>query len=249
MSDEAAEKSAPEAEDKPKKSSLSLATILLLVNVIAVGAAAGMLVYTKILFKRPAITEETERKRLEAIKAKASAVGSEAGVVEFEPLTANIAGSNGRKRYATVGFALEIRDKNRAGDVETVRALIIDRFLSILGKKQMTELNQVQGRFVLRSEMIDAVNQVIYNNAGSLQAAKAAVKAQPSKEGAKEGGEGGEGGEKKEGGEAKEGGEKKEGAPKGEGHGGAEATGAKAAPIQPIRDLVTDVFFTQFIVQ
>lgn len=229
-----------DSADKPKKAPPSLATILLLVNFVVVAAAAGMLVYTRILFKRPSITEESERKRLEALKAKPQ-VGSESGLVEFEPLTANLAGSNNRKRYATVGFALEIRDKNRAGDVETVRALIIDRFLSILGHKQMTELNQVQGRFVLRSEMIDAINQVIYNNAGALQATKASIKSQPAKEAPKEGAEGGEGGEKKEGGEKAE-------AP-GEGHGAATGAADTKTAIQPIRDLVTDVYFTQFIVQ
>jgi flagellar basal body-associated protein FliL len=232
MSDAAADANKPAAADKPKSAS-SLPTILLLVNIIVVAAAAGMLVYTRIIFKRPAITEQSERKRLEALKSK-PVVGNESGLVEFEPLTANLAGSGGRKRYATVGFALEIRDKNRANDIETVRALIIDKFLSILGKKQMTELNQVQGRFVLRSEMIDAVNQVIFNNLGSLQATKAAVKAAPAKEAPKEGGEGGEGGG--------EGGEKKEGAEAG-------APGAAKSAIEPIRDLVTDVFFTQFIVQ
>src|SRR3954467_668213 len=63
--------------------------ILALVNSLAVMAALGMLVYTKVLFKRPAITEQGERDRLAELKEKPVKTAAP-GLINYETITANI---------------------------------------------------------------------------------------------------------------------------------------------------------------
>jgi flagellar basal body-associated protein FliL len=221
-----------EAAGPPGPSKLPM--ILALVNTVAILAAMGALVYTKLLFKRPVITESGQRAAL--AKTNASPLPqAEPGFVTFEPTTVNLASEEpGRHRYATIGFSIGIRDKSRAAEVEAVRPLIMDKVLSLFGRRQPQELTNVQGRYVLRAELVDAANEILRENHGKIQLEKPA----PGKEGKGEGEgapkEGGEGG-----GEGGEGGE-------GE-HGKAKPKEGPHAPI--VGDLISDVFFTQFMVQ
>ena len=63
----------------------------------------------------------------------------------------------------------------------------------VVGRKHVYELNNVQGRYVLRAELIDALNKVIFEKSGQLQAPPPAVKA-PGEGGGEGGGEGEHGG-------------------------------------------------------
>jgi flagellar basal body-associated protein FliL len=229
MSDEKPAEAANPAAPKGSK----LPMILLLVNFLAIAGALSMLVYVKFLFKRPAITEASERARLAALAAASPRPALESSLVNFDAVTVNIAPSEGRPHFATIGFALEIRDKTRETDVETVRALIMDKFLGLVGRKHAYELSNVQGRFILRTELTDAANKAIFENAGR-------IKAPPAVQAPAAGGEhGGEGGE--------------HGGGEGGGEGGSEHGGGHGAephePKPPIKDLVTNVYFNQFIVQ
>lgn len=171
MSDAKAESAdAPAAAPGPSK----LPLLVALVNTVFVLAAVGMLVYTKLLYKRPQITEETERARLEALKAKPKAPVVP-GQVAFEPVTINIAANpnepkaadgttrqiQGKLHYAQIGMVLEIADVARKDDVEELRQKIMDQLLSLVGRKQFHELSSVQGRYLLRGEIADMVNDLV----------------------------------------------------------------------------------------
>lgn len=215
MSD--AHAAAPGGEEAAPKKPISLPMIFALLNVVAMLAAMGTLVYTRVLFKRPAITETGERERLAALHAHPAAP-TETAYVNFEPMTANIA-SSGKLRYATIGFTLEIRDAAGKPIVNSVQSLIQDKFLSILGRKQFHELTNVQGRYVLKTQLLDATNQIIRENAGRIK-----PDAEPKK--------GGEGGGEH-----------------GGGHGAKAEGGADHHEVDLSEDLVTNVLFTQFVVQ
>jgi flagellar basal body-associated protein FliL len=148
--------------------------ILGLLNTIVILAAVGMLAYTKLVFKRPPITEEGEREKIEALKSapKASTVH---GYVQFDPVTINISaiptqpknpeGSGeaqvqGKLHYATIGFSLELPDVGRKEELESIKPLIADQFLALTGRKQFHELTSVQGRYVLKTQMIEIVNNL-----------------------------------------------------------------------------------------
>jgi flagellar FliL protein len=148
--------------------------ILTLVNTVVILAAAGLMVYTRLLFQRPAITEDNERIKLSELLSRPKGPAA-AAHVDFEQMTANIAPTPsqpqpanghpnqimGKLHYATIAFSLEIRDGDRKDEIEKIRPLILDKLLSILGHKTFQELNNVQGRYVLRNQIIDAVNQLL----------------------------------------------------------------------------------------
>ncbi|RYG58565.1 hypothetical protein EON80_26870, partial [bacterium] len=83
----------PESAPKPKTSKLPL--ILVLVNVVAALGVGGLVYYTKVMFKRPKITEISERQKLEIEAAKAIEARKklEAGprfLMKLEPIQANL---------------------------------------------------------------------------------------------------------------------------------------------------------------
>lgn len=170
--------SAKDASGTASKGPSKLPLILVLVNSIAVLAATGFLAYTKLVFKRPTITEETERARL-AVAHASPRPPATPGTVVFEAMTVNIAANpneakpadgtsqqlQGKLHYVNLGFVLEIGDSSRKADIETLRPQIMDRLLSILGRKQFHELSTVQGRYVLRSQIMDLGNELVSGRA------------------------------------------------------------------------------------
>ena len=212
-------------------------TIIALINTIAVLATGGILVYTKLLFKRPPITEAQERARLEKQKEKKlkDAKKAEPGMVTFDPITVNIRSTPGKVRttesgdvegklhYATIGFALELKDKNKTSLIEELRPMFMDKLMSMLGRKSYTDLITVQGRFLVRTQIMDAVNDLILQD----QAERAAIMAAKHKKAAAEKGEKAE----------------------------SEAAAGPESAEDPERSaesrdvLVTNIYFTHFVVQ
>lgn len=146
--------------------------ILALVNTLAIMGALFAVVYTKVLYKRPAITENSERLRLDSAleagqKKRKVDTALNLGTVHFDPITANIApdpgspGESARVRYANINFSLEIKDAKKADKVEAIKIPFLDALLSVLGKKKFEDLTTVQGRYVLRSEMISTINKLL----------------------------------------------------------------------------------------
>ncbi len=227
---------APAAPAGPKKNLLPM--ILSLVNVLAVVGALGTLVYTKLLYQRPPITEESERARLTKLN-QSPTKPLVAGLIEFEPVTINIATPEpgaGKSHFLTLGFALEIHDMRHQAVVESLRPLILDKLVSVIGRLHAQDLNNVQGRYILRARLIELVNQIIVQSGGRIELPVIAAAAKPGAEGGEHGG--GEGGGHGEGG--------------GEGHGEVAKPRAPASTEEtpPIpSDLVGNVYFTQFMVQ
>ena len=145
-----------------------------LVNTIAILGMLGMVVFTKVMYKRPKITESGERQQLADKKAAVSAV-TETGQVEFKPFTVNIGSTpvsprpaegttsqiQGKLHYATVGFVLEVRDIALQSKVDEIKPVFMDQLLHTLGKKDFNELTSVQGRYILRTELIEIANKLL----------------------------------------------------------------------------------------
>lgn len=159
--------------------------VIQLVHTLVLLGALGLLVYTKHYFKRPPITEATERERLVEMHS-APEKPTEPGILNFDTMTMNISGNpsqpkpadgtsrqiEGKLHYVTVGFTIEIRDKEQTDLINSFRPFLLDKVIHIFGKKKFHELNHVQGRYVLRTELIDTLNQSI-----------ATLTKKPSKEG------------------------------------------------------------------
>jgi flagellar basal body-associated protein FliL len=150
-----------------RNGAIQLAMILSLVNTLAAVGALGALIYTRLLFKRPPITETGERKQL-AEKYTGPPKDSELELIPFKQITANIATTavepgkpEGKLHYATIGYALEVRNVGEAGALEEIKTYFNDNLLQLLGKKTFSELTTVHGRFLLRSEMIQLANKLL----------------------------------------------------------------------------------------
>lgn len=144
--------------------------ILALFNTIVTLLVLGVAIYTQILFKRPKIKEAAER---EAILKKFSRQLPPASPIlfKFEKFVVNIssAGSTSSKtedhlrpHYLEIGFDLELRHKELVPQFESVKPQFLDTLNSILGRKTPAELNTVQGRYVLRQDILNLVNQMLW---------------------------------------------------------------------------------------
>jgi flagellar basal body-associated protein FliL len=142
-----------------------LPLILGILNTVAIAAVLGLFLFTKVLYKRPPITEEQERARL-ASKAKVSRILPDAkkALVKLDPVTVNLdpfTGPDGKPKvhYAAITLTVEIRDEKEIDKFNAAKAVVMDKVIQGLSKKRFEDLNQVQGRYVFRSHVIDAANQ------------------------------------------------------------------------------------------
>lgn len=86
--------------------------------------------------------------------------------INFDPLTANLnpyLDENGKQKthYVSMTLALEIRSEEDQPKFEEAKPVVLDKLLQILVKKKFEDLNQVQGRYLLRSQIIDAANEYL----------------------------------------------------------------------------------------
>lgn len=138
--------------------------ILGLVNTVAIAAVLGLFVYTKMIYKRPPITESQERKRLAQAAHKVEVVHDQKkGIVKLDAITANLdpyTGPDGKQKmhYVSISLAVEIRDEKEVSKFEEIKPIVLDQILQQLGKRKFEDLNQVQGRYLFRSTIIDATN-------------------------------------------------------------------------------------------
>ena len=101
--------------------------------------------------------------KLRCCRARPAASGEVAGEHPQQPRAADGTSQQieGKLHYSTVGFALEIRDGSKKEVIETLRPIIMDKFISLLGRKGFKELTTVQGRYLLRTQLLESVNQIV----------------------------------------------------------------------------------------
>lgn len=166
---------APEVSPPRQGGSRSLLVLVPpLLNTLGLLGALGFLVYSTFLFKKKSITEESERERL-ALLQNHPAAPSASATLNFEPITVNIQSTpqrpdgadgtstqlQGKLHYATIGFALDLKDSTQKDFVKSLSPLLLDRLISLVGQKQFHELTTVQGRYILHSQFLDEANKVV----------------------------------------------------------------------------------------
>ena len=140
--------------------------ILGILNSVAIAVVLGLFVYTKVLFKRPAITEDQMRKSLIKNQKIPDVVTAKHVVAKLDPLTANLdpyPDERGKQKFHNIAMTLgvELRSKGDLAKFEIVKPVIMDKIIQNLSKKKFEDLNQVQGRYVFRSQIIDAANEFL----------------------------------------------------------------------------------------
>ena len=144
-----------------------LGLILSLVTTVAIAAVLGLFVYTKILHKRPQITETKEREKLLAKQHQAEAEDANAKrvIVVLDPISTNLDPfmEDGKQKthYVNLTLAVELRSEKDQGKFSDAKPVVMDKIIQNLGKKKFEDLNQVQGRYIFRSQIIDAANEFL----------------------------------------------------------------------------------------
>jgi flagellar FliL protein len=160
VSEEKKEAAAPAGGGQPKGP-----LILALVNTLAVLGALGFFAYTQFIFKKPKFTESGERERIAQTAVATPVPKPVMGTVAFEPLTLNIKPSgneeNPRMHFLKLTFAVELQDMSISKTLEELKPVLLDKILALLGRKSFQELVTVQGRFVLRTEILDMTNALL----------------------------------------------------------------------------------------
>ncbi len=186
MAEKAAEEEKTSSDAPAAPSAPKGPMILALLSTLATLGALGTLVYTRMLAKRPAITESLEREKIKKHNVKVQA-GDNFGLVKLEPLTINIASDTdpkiagghsnspnpspsgqpetkapvGQMRYIIVGITLEIRDKDEEKRFDPIKMVFMDRLITLFASKSFKELSTVQGRYILRSQITEQANELL----------------------------------------------------------------------------------------
>ena len=159
------------ASAAPKKP-LPIAIILGALNTLALMSLLGVLVYTKILYKRPKMTEAVEREKVVEEFSKKPEDMKKVQVT-LDPLTANlkptpigvqVPGGPPQQMKAhtlAVGLVLEVIDTEFESVVKDRQPKFLDALLRELGTTSVDELSSVQGRFLLRSKIAGIMNDLV----------------------------------------------------------------------------------------
>jgi flagellar FliL protein len=141
--------------------------ILGLLNTVAIAAVLGLFVYTKLIFKRPAITESKERAKIvKKAEVPVAVDRSKTVMVPLDPVTVNLdafTGADGKPKthMVSMNLSLEVVNEKAKEKVESSKPALLDRIIQNLGKRTFQELNQVQGRYVFKSQVIDDANEYL----------------------------------------------------------------------------------------
>ncbi len=142
-----------------------LGQIIKILNTVVTLAVLGLFIFTALIFKRPKIVENKEREKLVAASEKAATTEGKRILLPLEPITANLDpySEKGKERthYVQMGLTLELVDEKEKDNFDRLKPVILDKINSTLSKKKFDELNQVQGRYIFRSQIIDATNEIL----------------------------------------------------------------------------------------
>lgn len=175
MAEEKKEETSPAAEAAPAPSGGNkLGLLLTLINTVALVGVLGLAVYTKLLYKRPPVTESASRAEIEKSEAaqKTPLTGVKS-LLKFEPIQANLKPSQigptvvggpppqMKPHFLTMTMAMELTDSSHEQRVKEVTPKFMDQILQVLGNTSVDELATVQGRFILRSRMSGIMNELV----------------------------------------------------------------------------------------
>ncbi len=158
-------------ESAPKKS-LPIGTLLGVLNTLALVGLLGILAYTKILYKRPVVTETAERARITEEFSKPLA-DMKRTIVSFDPIQANLKPTpigvqvpggppqQMKAHYVTMTIGMELLDSEFEGAVKSRLPKFLDQLLRELGNTSVDELATVQGRYLLRSKIVGMMNDLV----------------------------------------------------------------------------------------
>lgn len=162
-------KAAPAATPAPASSKNPLLTILMIVNIVAMGTIAFFQWrFMDMESKRPDLTQLLkEQKQAPAGSEEASGEQKPVEVVKKENLlpldsfTVNLAQGEGPRRYVRLDAVLKMSEDAKAPEFEARKPQIRDTIISILNTKRAEDLLKKEGKSYLKEEIKASINSFL----------------------------------------------------------------------------------------
>lgn len=158
----------PEAANSAKN---PLVTVLLIVNVIAMGAIGFMQYrFMQLEAKRPDLTallkDENSISSPEAEgEAKKAVLIKKDNLLPLESMTVNLSSGDGPRRHAMIEAVLKLSDDAKSAEFEARKPQIRDTIISIINTKRPEDLLKKEGKQFLKEEIKASINSFLVDGA------------------------------------------------------------------------------------
>ncbi len=170
MADEKKKEAAPAAPVAAPSGKNPLLTLLMVINIVAMGAVAFFQFrFMQMEAKRPDLTQLLKEQKDSPAEGSAEATGEQknAEVVKKENLlpldsfTVNLAQGEGPRRYVRLDAVLKMSDDAKAPEFEARKPQIRDTIISILNTKRPDDLLKKEGKSFLKEEIKASINSFL----------------------------------------------------------------------------------------
>ena len=165
-----AEENKPGQVAPPPSNKNPLLMILMVVNIVAMGAVAFFQWrFMEMEAKRPDLTTLLKEKDAPAATADGEATGEQKttevvkkeNLLPLDSFTVNLAQGDGPRRYVRLDAVLKMSDDAKAPEFEARKPQIRDTIISILNTKRPDDLLKKEGKSYLKEEIKAAINSFL----------------------------------------------------------------------------------------
>ena len=146
----------PKEEEQPKRSSLKLIIIGVLVIILGAGGYFGWDLFIK--------EKDSKEQIPEKISPQENTKKKEESTITYpiDPFIVNLMDESGSgKRYLKVGMILEIGNQEQGLILERYKPQLRDTILLLLSSKSIREIGTMEGKLELKQAIISRISQVL----------------------------------------------------------------------------------------
>jgi flagellar protein FliL len=158
----------PEAANSAKN---PLVTVLLLVNVVAMGAIGFMQYrFMQLEAQRPDLrallkNENTISSQEAEGESKKTVLIKKDNLLPLEAMTVNLSSGDGPRRHAMIEAVLKLSDDAKSAEFEARKPQIRDTIISIINTKRPEDLLKKEGKQFLKEEIKASINSFLVDGA------------------------------------------------------------------------------------
>ena len=165
-----AEENKPGQVSEPSSKKNPLLIILMVVNILAMGAVAFFQWrFMEMEAKRPDLTQLLKEKDTGSANASGDAAGEQKtneivkkeNLLPLDGFTVNLAQGEGPRRYVRLDAVLKMSDDAKAPEFEARKPQIRDTIISILNTKRPDDLLKKEGKNFLKEEIKASINSFL----------------------------------------------------------------------------------------
>ncbi len=146
------------------RGSSKLVMPMLALNAVALIGMLGLFVYTRVLYKRPVITEAQQRKILDAElerKEKARIAAFVPALYKVPKFEANLKPSGNKEHMLSIGLSLEMADQSFQSLLDDKRPQFMNRLNQVIANTTAEEIITIQGRLLFRSKIFGIISEIL----------------------------------------------------------------------------------------